>query len=461
MNPGLILSDPSYPALKQYVLERTGLGYYVDKDEDLATRIARRMSARLSRDAAAYSKTLTRDPAEMDCLVGELTIGETYFFRQKEHFNMLRDTIVPQLLERKAASRGIRIWSAGCATGAEPYSIALLLALDFEAALAGWNVTILATDINIDFLAQARAGLFGEWALRDTPAEIRARCFHQQGKQWLLLPEFRSRVSFRYHNLAAGADPSPDRLPFDLILCRNVLIYFGRDEMRAVAERLHRNLEEGGWLLVGHAEPSSDTFGMFEAVIGPAGTVYRKGASHQKFSVGLSSQPAPAEIRPDSGVSLVPFRLLDIPPAPRISSLTSAAPGAPQVLGVDDIRLLADSGRWDTALDEAEKLVEADPLNAAAQFTLGLILEHVKAHEQARTALRRAIYLDRGFALAHYHLGTSLAAAGDAASARRSFTNVLGLVASMPAAEPLPHGDGITAVELGDLAKMHLELTTA
>lgn len=457
MNPGSILRDPGYPALKQYVLEHTGLAYYADKDEDLATRIARRMTARLSRDVTVYTKILMRDPAEMDCLVGELTIGETYFFRQKEHFDLLRDTIVPELLNRKALSRGIRIWSAGCATGAEPYSIALLLALEFERALAHWNVTILATDINVDFLAQAKTGLFGEWALRDTPPDIRARCFRQEGKRWTLLPEFRGRVAFRYHNLAAGADPAPDHLPFDLILCRNVLIYFAREQMREVAVRLHRNLEQGGWLLVGHAEPNAETFGMFEAITGPAGTVYRKGASH----TGLAPAMPTTDMAPVPDEKFVPFLLPDLPPELRISAPAPAIAGSPEALGVDDIRLLADSGRWDKALDQAEKLVTADPLNSAAQFTLGLILEHAGSHENARAALRRAIYLDRGFALAHYNLGTSLAGAGDVASARRSFANVLGLVSSLPAAEPLPHGDGITAAELRDLARMHLELTTA
>jgi chemotaxis protein methyltransferase CheR len=148
---------------------------------------------------------------------------------------------------------------------------------------------------------------------------------------------------------------------------------------------------------------------------------------------------------------------LPFPWLPPATLAPASLPAIEPQLDVDDIRLLADSGHWDMARAAADQLVKAEPLNAAAHFTLGLILEHAGEHDQARTALGRAIYLDRAFALAHYHLGASLQATGDRMSARKSFRNVLGLVGIMPPSEPLPHGDGITAQELTDLAKMHME----
>jgi chemotaxis protein methyltransferase CheR len=420
--------------------------------------MSRRLVVREVPSLSAYHAMLSRDSAEMDSLVGELTIGETYFFRQKEHFELLQNKIIPSLVDQSRGSRRIRLWSAGCATGAEPYSVAILLALTFEEALRDWDVSIVATDINTDFLAQASAGIFGSWALRATPPEIKARCFRPKGARWLLLPEFRGRVSFRYHNLATAADPAPDHLPFDLILCRNVLIYFERKAMRKVAERFYQNLNEGGWLLVGHAEPNPETFGMFETITGPEGTIYQKHGSRVSVA-GPSWQhdwqsafsPVQSEFH---SPPTVPGRL----PGPAVSMALPTPPRAREILDVDDIRLLADTGRWDTALSAADKLVGTEPLNAAAQFTLGLILEHDGLHDQARTALRRAIYLDRAFALAHYHLGASLQTTGDWAGAKRSFSNVVGLVGGVPPGEQVPHGDGITAQELRDLAKMHLEL---
>ena len=162
MNVRTILSDPGYPELKSYILNHTGLGYYSDKDEDLAARLSRRLTLRGVGACGVYLRKLTYDRAEMEGLIGELTIGETYFFRQREHFDLLRERVIPDLLERNQSSRCcLRIWSAGCATGAEPYSIALVLRREFASRIEGWDVSILATDINVDFLARAAHGVFG------------------------------------------------------------------------------------------------------------------------------------------------------------------------------------------------------------------------------------------------------------------------------------------------------------
>ena len=134
----------------------------------------------------------------MDLLVGELTIGETYFFRHTEQFDALREQIVPEILARNRSSRCLRIWSAGCSIGAEPYSVSILLRTCFQAELQDWDVSIVATDLNVEFLALAQAGAFDEWAFRGTPPDLKQRCFKQVGKKWLLLvPKFRKGVSFR------------------------------------------------------------------------------------------------------------------------------------------------------------------------------------------------------------------------------------------------------------------------
>jgi chemotaxis protein methyltransferase CheR len=456
MNPAGLLTSASYRELKRQVLEYSGLSYYFDRDEDLAARMSRRLVARGCVDAGTYLQLLRQDPAEFDCLVGELTIGETYFFRQPEQFTMLRDTILPEILERKRPTSQLRIWSAGCATGAEPYSLSILLRLEFGPQIEGWDVSILATDINVEFLAQAREGLFGAWALRETPQEIKARCFEAEGKRWRLRPEFARQVVFQHHNLMSAATPSLESLPFDLIVCRNVLIYFSQDTILAVARNFFETLTPGGWLLVGHAEPNQQTFAMFQALTSPIGTAYRKAAeslspTRSIFTLAGLSNAAPVGLPPSE---------------PPVTDRSRCHPAAAPVVGrkppqlqVHDVRILADRGNWKLARDAANQLVNDEPLNASAHFTLGLILEHGGENDAARDTLRKAIYLDRSFALAHYHLGILQQLSGDEASAGRSFSTVLRLVDSKPGTEPLPHGDGITAAELGDLAKMHLELS--
>jgi chemotaxis protein methyltransferase CheR len=449
MTVARILADPDYADLKRYILEHTGLDYYLDKDEDLASRLGRRLAAQHMEELRSYRRLLEPPRAgasEMDGLVGELTIGETYFFRQREHFDFLRDRIFPELLERNGASRSIRVWSAGCATGAEPYSVAMLLRLDLAPRVEGWDIPILGTDINVEFLARARQARYDHWAFREVPEHLKARCFRKDGRQWVLRPEFREGVSFEYHNLASGP-PSPNGARFDVILCRNVTIYFGPAMVRRVVANFHEALAEGGWLLVGHAEPNAETFARFTTVSESGTTAYRK-------------LPPPPRIAP-SEVAPYPVPLPKLPPrrARPAAARPPFAPVAPPdpVATVDDARALADRGEWSAAAALCRRLIASDSLNAAAHFTLGLILEHERAMPEAERCLRRAIYLNRAFALAHYHLGICLQQ-GSPAQAGKAFENVLRLLHGRAPDEVVEHGDGITVNELKDLAKMHLEV---
>ena len=457
MNIREILSDPAYPALKDYILNHTGLAYYADKDEDFATRIARRFAACQVSGCAQYLDILTGasgKTAEINAAVGELTIGETYFFRQGEHFDQLRSIILPDLIERNRESRRLRIWSAGCATGAEPYSISMLLHLEFAARLRGWNVSILGTDINLEFLAQARTGCYTNWALREVPEEIKASCFRQEGNRWLLNSEFRHAVQFRYHNLAEDSTtPAPDGLPFDLIFCRNVMIYFSPERIHSVADRFFDLLAEGGWLLVGHAELSIDTFHRFEFVRGPEMTAYRKPPDTQV------PQGQPPSWEPWVSEEFVPGHTY----APALSAGVEVE-SPPQVsasVSVEDARIRADQGDWNGASAICRSVLGADPLNAQARFVLAMVLSHTQSAASAVAELRRAIYADRNFVLAYYYLGTLLQAGGNLPAARKAFRNTMHLLHERDPDEPLPSGDGITAAELKDLTRMHQEILGA
>ena len=442
--------------LKDYILQQTGLSYYGDKDEDFAMRLSRRFGARATEDCSEYLLLLTDlrgGQQEMDQLVGELTIGETYFFRQREHFDLLRNTVIPDLLERNKESRTLRIWSAGCATGAEPYSLAMLLQLDFKSQLSGWKVSIHATDLNLEFLQRACSAPSPNGACAKLPTLVRQRCFARDGNSWVLRPEFTRGVSFRYHNLATSHDLPEGPDSFDLILCRNVIIYFSREQAAATLNLLHRHLAKRGWLLVGYAEPNMEMFKAFETVATPDTTAYRKpGPSGGLAPQGLTwlppLPPDEARRRHQSPASRPEAAPAAIPP-----SVSAAVPS------VDDVRVLADTGHWDAATRLTGKLIQADSLNPGSHFLSALIHEHMGANDKAIVALRRAIYLDRRFALAHYHLGASLKNVRQEESASRSFRNALEILTTMGEDEPLPHGDSITAGELRTLASMHLEMS--
>jgi chemotaxis protein methyltransferase CheR len=455
MTPAAILSDIHFDDLKRYVLNTTGLSYYEDKNEDLAARLARRMNSLQAPDCIRYLNLLERGVAgghEMESLVGELTIGETYFFRQVEHFDMLRSTIIPSLLEKNAPERRLRIWSAGCATGEEPYSIAILLEREFGSRLMGWDVSVLASDINNEFLTRAREGRYTEWAFRATPHDVRQQCFTRRGNAWILKPEYRRRVLFRRLNLASDESLAGLTGMFDLIICRNVMIYFGNDLIHHTVARFWDSLSPGGWLIVGHAEFNPDLFTQFTRVSVGDASVYQR-----PFPGMLAAEPQPwtylPSLEPDLAHSKgIRSRKKSPPPAP------PAAPIETPEITLQQVRDLADRGSWQAAANLGRQLTGSQPLSAPAHFTLGLILESMASPAEAERVLRRAIYLDRDFALAHYHLANCLQSEGKDAQARKSFQNVVQLLTSRTGSERVEHGDGMTVADLKEMAALHLEI---
>ncbi len=428
----------------------TGLAYYADKDDDLAGRFAQRLAVLGLPGCGAYLAFLSGGPraeAELDTLIESLTIGETFFFRHREMFDALRDVAIPDLLARNRATRRLHVWSAGCSVGAEAYSLAVLLRRDFARELAGWDVTIVGTDVNREFLARAREGCYEDWALRNSTDEFRRAHFERAGRSWRIAPEYRVGVSFQYHNLVAHPFPSlwNDLSAFDLILCRNVTIYFSADIVRRVVTQLHQSLVDGGWLSVGHAEPNTQLFGAFRTVNTDAAVLYQKApadsAPWQPATVPIA-QVWSSPVLPD-----VPMRL----PIPAAAEPPASAPA------LAEIRALADRGAWDEADRRCRAAQTTDRLNPAVYFYHALVLEQAGRHVEAEKALRQALYLDRRCVLAHYYLGLQLQKQRDFRGAARSFDNVLQLVARCDPAQVFAEGDGITAGEIAKLTRMHLE----
>lgn len=456
-----VLGDPFFPRLKALVIETTGMAFYADKDEDLARIVADRMAATGLGACARYLDLIAdsvRGRAEMDALVAELTIGETYFFRHKEQFDALRDIILPEVLARNESSRSLRIWSAGCATGPEPYSVAIMLKREFGHRIAGWHVSIVGTDINQKFLARARDGRYDEWAFRATPDSVRRDCFEPVGKQWRIKPEFRDLVSFQYHNLIRNRFPSllDNLAALDVIICRNVVIYFSRETVAGLVPCFRESLVDGGWLVMGHAEPNIELFRDFRTVNTEGAVLYQR-----------VDRPAPAPVVAPRVVLPAPEPPRRARPVPRTSAApkpTAARPRAaapPSGDAVAAIRALADQGKWGEALAACDRLIAANALDVHAHFYRALVAEQLGDGEGCETSLRRAIYLDRHFILPHYHLGLFLWRRNDAAGAARSFRNVLALLRQLPDDHVLEHGDDITAGQLRETVGMHLDLIGA
>jgi chemotaxis protein methyltransferase CheR len=184
-------------------------------------------------------------------VVEAMTTNESFFFRDKVPFEHFRATIMPALLAARAREKRIRIWCTACATGQEPYSLAMSLR-SFSAALAGWRVDILATDISNEVLAKAKSGIYSQFEVqRGLPIQLLVKYFTQLGEAWQIAPEIRAMVQFRPLNLLHNFSPLGS---FDLVFCRNVLIYFDQETKVAVLNRLARQMPADGFLILGAAE---------------------------------------------------------------------------------------------------------------------------------------------------------------------------------------------------------------
>ncbi|WP_435018271.1 CheR family methyltransferase [Tundrisphaera sp. TA3] len=253
------LTDPEFERFRALIYKVAGIRVSASKKFLVTNRLRRRLKATGIPTFGAYYARLVSAQAEseMPAFLDAITTNETYFYRDIHHYEWLGGTFLPEFARMdRSRSRRLRIWSAACATGEEPYSIALKVAAN-RAALAGREVTILGTDLSGAALEAARAGSYDDRAVHLVPAEERDRAFERDPikHRWSLRPEIRRMVSWKLHNLLRPIVAEP----FDCIFIKNVLIYFDAESKQAVVRNLLASLAKGGYLVVG---PTEGIFGM-------------------------------------------------------------------------------------------------------------------------------------------------------------------------------------------------------
>jgi len=455
------LSSPLLSRLSEFVATQTGLYFPQERWGDLERGIAAaapdfNFSDRESCAHWLLSAPLTRHMNEV--LASHLSVGETYFFREKQSLEIFGEQVLAQLLQsRRQNERRFRIWSAGCSTGEEAYTIAILLDRLIP-DLKEWNITILATDFNPKFLRKAAQGVYGEWSFRDAPVWLRERYFTKcSDGRFEIHPRIRKMVTFSYLNFAEDVYPSlsNNTSAMDVIFCRNVLMYFTAQRAKQVTGNFYRALVDGGWLIVSPAEASHSLLSPFTPVDFPGAVLYRKMVNAESRSRVSEHQVLQifeeAEVAPPSP--------LVAPEEPAVAEIRAAQVSQLPVLQSDErevpshmARSCANQGRLSEALEWCEKAITADKMNPLHHYLSATILQEQGQHEIAIQSLMRALYLDPDFVLAHFSLGNLHQSQGRYREAQRHFANVLLLLRKHPQDEILPDAEGLTAGRLVEIA---------
>jgi chemotaxis protein methyltransferase CheR len=450
-----MLSPELLDTVSRLVEAQLGLHYPRERLGDLERGLQTAARESGLENVHEYAKKLARGEggkAQIDSLATYLTIGETYFCRDPKAFEALETKVLPAIIgERQGHGRHLRIWSAGCCTGEEAYSIAIALSRVIP-DIAHWHVTILATDINPKFLHKASEGVYGQWSFRGVPDAVKQKFFHAlPDGRFEVLPALRKMVTFGCLNLAEDVYPSlaTNTTGMDIIFCRNVLIYFSPEQLRKVLANLHRSLGEGGWLFVSASEASQQAFADFSPAGFEGTAVYRKGPP-----IPLAAKPAPAAF-PVFHTTPDRLRTKPVAPVPKIEPPTAPAPHP-----AAEARRLANEGNLNQALIACDQAIRAEKIVASHYYLRGAILQEQDAIDEAILAFRRALYLDHSFVVAHFALGNTLLRQGRNRDANRCFENARSLLGDYPPEAELPESDGITAGRFLEIIASMQEVVT-
>jgi chemotaxis protein methyltransferase CheR len=506
MNPPTLkhdLSDADYLRFSALVQARSGLEIPSVRRPDLERAVSQAMAElSISNPEVLFNYLHSGETSNttLETLIARVTVGETHFFRNRPQFEALEWQVLPKIIEKRRPVRQLRVWSAGCATGEEPYSLAILL-MRLLPDLADWNVLILATDINRQALEKAQRGIYSAWSFREVPHGIQEHYFTQSKDGFEIKPAVRNRVTFAYLNLIEDNYPSiiTNTQAMDLILCRNVLIYFDETTNRKVVERFHASLNEDGWLVVGHAEPSQAVFHQFSVRNFPGAILYQKPEVEPPLldaSQPVGPAPFSFDFSPHPELPVIP-----IPPtrpsvkagvpvvAPAVGHLHKLPPPPTEV---QSVLTLYEIGRFDEALQQLtaqaaanpvaiwppyliaklyanrrefknaelwiDRVLALEPLMAPAHYLRGLILQELGRLDQSLTALRACVYADPQFLLGHFSLARLLGRLSQTPRALKALQNLEELLVGQKREALVPDGDGLTIGRLSEFVAAQKEL---
>lgn len=479
------IPDTTISRLSEFIARKMGLSFPEAKWSDLERGIKSAAPGFGYKDTEEFINWLLSTPLtrkHIEALASHLTVGETFFFRDRESFRVLEEQVLPEVISaRQESGKRLRIWSAGCCTGEEPYSIAILLSRLLP-DLKDWNITILGTDINIEFLKKASDGLYTEWSFRDTPKWVVEGYFKKDNRgHYRISPSIKKMVTFEYLNLAEDIYPSllNSTNALDIIICRNVLMYFSEGHFTRIISGFYKSLIEHGWLVVSPTEPLRIISTMFYPANIPDTTMYRKerrgtqkagdllspetglygtyASTDYGTALAAGSSYGPGSELSSPGVSLPGDISMsagdnkqaahDPEGAEEQKTASSNADGTHEQAAMLS-RRFANHGLLEEAAKCCETAISGEPLNPAYRYLLATILQEQGRIDEAVRSLRHALYLDSNFALAYFMLGSIMQRAGKTKESIKYLWNASDLLSACEPESVVPETEGITAERL-------------
>lgn len=473
---GKSVAQPEPADVVRSIGDRTGLTFPRDRRLEAEEAVRRAMRRLGSAGSAQVLREVEEGGPAYHTLVSDLTVGETYFFREPGQFEFIRREAIPAILRQRPTGT-LRTWSAGCASGEEAYSLAILLD---EMGLTETS-SVLGTDLSLDRLARARAGVYTEWSFRGVASAVRTRYFRRRGGRFELRPETRARVEFRPLNLVADDFPSARSGigEMDVVLCRNVLIYLDAPSIARAASRLLDSLSRDGWLFLGASDPPLDGLVPCEVVLTGAGVAYRRRPTRLPLPAASVAVPRAGIARPPASPGMPPAVPAAEtgeahPPTAGPAGADTGGRGTPEVSGAtvarggpvpppepdaevsaiaSRIRAMADRGQLEEAGRACATALRAHRTSAELLYLHAVLLAEAGRHREAAVAARRALYADRSLVVAHLALGSALARQDDPEGARRSLRNAERLLDRLPPSAIVPASGGETASAVREIAR--------
>ncbi len=479
-------------AFLTYLSKEIGLSFSLDSKEVFIDKFSQASRAMGYDDIYGWMHNLMRTNLSSEnaaVLARHLSVGETYFFRDHYIYDIFQNSIFPYY-QRNVLEQGkkLKIWSVGCSSGEEPYSLAILLDKLYSNKYRS-QIQIMATDINPDALDKARNGLYTEWSFRNTPTWVMNNYFNKlDNGKYELIQDIKDQVCFKSLNLATESIPSVlnNTHSIDILLCRNVFMYFRQEFISKLVECFHNALVDKGWLIVGGSEGFALSQSSFIPVNFQDTYFFKKDICRKSkepdikhtFNVeSLNCRIPNKKLRhiPE----LKPPELIVKPSVSIQEKLDALFKRAvlmyneglydelmkvlDEILEIDNTNIQAlllkinaysNLNRFDSALIHCDELINKEKYNPEAYYLRGQVLIELEEETEAIISLNKSLYLDPDFVLSHYAFGKLYKRMNKGPESRKHFNNALSILVKLPAEKKLPASDGLTAGRLIEIIEM-------